>query len=1040
MDTLERLVPVYLSNTAQKNVDEADAIVKEITQNVQSNKIKLLEIVKALGEHLTGEDAALRSRSILLLSSVLAALPNNFLSLQHVEVMTQFYSARLDDEPSTIELLTGLNALQQMRHFGDDEAEQVIEALFLEVKVQTQPQGTRFLIWALIDGLMTNQRKALKKMGDRFVKGLIKVMQGEKDPRNLMIAFSVMKVVLVEWEIEKHVEELFDVTYCYFPIMFKPPPDDPYSITADDLKQRLRECLSATPLFATELIPALLDKLSSTSPSVKKDTLFTLLACSNNFGPRVIASHSMTIWDAVKYEVTHADDEHVAEVALELIAGLTKCLSQGVTELTRLSSLARYLKNVTAYCAEELKDPGLKRARPAGRILAACAGASHPANQAVVEAAVPDLLVMYAESGEISKQAAILAVLIGMMDSAGVLYGYRTDAEPAPEDASKNPQLAFKERYFHYFGKALMGTAPGEVGLRKVAMKGLSRMARLRDFLDDGEVGLVVQYLDGIVIEIEDAEGSADVAKEALSVLEEITTFKPELILDITFPAFMAQLPDTDNHAGSASASKPKKHYKVILAALAQLSSPRVLFEVLLTRLLNKLEVIIRSGTSSVVYPQIVLSTILLVLRKKSTEGAADLPAYFDRLVPTLLTKTLVPFVQSGSEQLPMMCRPEVLKVSSQIINTVFRSLDAQKQERIAKELFAIFVDGQPSQLIISDNQVVAEKFPKLHEPGQANTIILFTAAVSSLRKEVKLPVDDFEEFLSVLVQQVETTSSELTKISLLKTIASIVNKSSNEVFLGNVMTGEVGKALQTIKTGQSASRRRALDTLLWIGKAFVAKTHKSGTKITSDLIDLLVDPLIGSAVANGFGVLIGDDETLSKENHATIRLLQKQRFFSFAMPELMSRFKSARAGDKSSYLVAVTNIIRHVPKQVLLPDLPGLLPVLIQALGLVDPELKGSAIDTLYVTIIDASQTVSEHLSTLVPLLMESAMVSEVNTMRVRIAALRCLSVFPSSFRREMLQPFKIEVIRRLGRVLEDPKRVVRKEAVDCRHKWYSM
>ncbi|GAO51729.1 ARM repeat-containing protein [Saitoella complicata NRRL Y-17804] len=1038
MDTLDRLVPVYLSNTAQKNVDEADAIVKEITQNVQSDQIKLLEIVKALGEHLTGEDAALRSRSILLLSSVLAALPNNFLSLQHVEVMTQFYSARLDDEPSTIELLTGLNALQQMRHFGDDEAEQVIEALFLEVKVQTQPQGARFLIWALIDGLMTNQRKALKKMGARFVKGLIKVMQGEKDPRNLMIAFSVMKVVLVEWEIEKHVEELFDVTYCYFPIMFKPPPDDPYGITADDLKQRLRECLSATPLFATELIPALLDKLSSTSPSVKKDTLLTLLACSNNFGPRVIASHSITIWDAVKYEVTHADDEHVAEVALELIAGLTKCLSQGVTELTRLSSLTRYLKNVTAYCAEELKDPGLKRARPAGRILAACAGASHPANQAVVEAAVPNLLVMYAESGEIAKQAAILAVLIGLMDSAGVLYGYRTDSEAAPEDASKNPQLAFKERYFHYFGKALMGTAPGEVGLRKVAMKGLSRMARLRDFLDDGEIGLVVQYLDGIVIEIEDGEGSADVAKEALSVLEEITTFRPELILDITFPAFMAQLPDTD--ADTEGASKPKKHYKVILAALAQLSSPRALFEVLLTRLLNKLEVIIKNGTSSVVYPQIVLSTILLVLRKKSTEGAADLPTYFDRLVPTLLTKTLVPFVQSGNEQLPMMCRPEILKVSSQIINIVFRSLNTQKQESVVKELFAIFVDGQQSQLIASDNQVVAEKFPKLHEPGQANTIILFTAAISSLRKEVKLPVDDLEKFLSVLVQQVETTSSELTKISLLKLIASIVNKSSDESLLNKVMSGEVNKALQTIKTGDAPSRRRALDTLLWIGKAFVAKTHKSGTKITSDLIDLLVDPLIGSSVANGFGVLIGDDETLSKENHATIRLLQKQRFFSFAMPELMSRFKSAQAGDKSSYLVAVTNIIRHVPKQVLLPDLPGLLPVLIQALGLVDPELKGSAIDTLYVTILDASQTVSEHLSTLVPLLMESAMVSEVNTMRVRISTLRCLSVFPSSFRREMLQPFKNEVIMRLGRVLEDPKRVVRKEAVDCRHKWYSM
>lgn len=62
---------------------------------------------------------------------------------------------------------------------------------------------------------------------------------------------------------------MFDSVFCYFPITFRPPPDDPYGITAQDLKTRLRACIASTPLFARYAFPALLDKLDSTSPNVK---------------------------------------------------------------------------------------------------------------------------------------------------------------------------------------------------------------------------------------------------------------------------------------------------------------------------------------------------------------------------------------------------------------------------------------------------------------------------------------------------------------------------------------------------------------------------------------------------------------------------------------------------------------------------------------------------------------------------------------------------------------------------------------------------
>jgi DNA repair/transcription protein MET18/MMS19 len=64
-------------------------------------------------------------------------------------------------------------------------------------------------------------------------------------------------------------EKLFDAVFCYFPITFKARPDDVYGITTDDLKLRLRECISATHYFAPDAIPQLLDKMNSSSPVVK---------------------------------------------------------------------------------------------------------------------------------------------------------------------------------------------------------------------------------------------------------------------------------------------------------------------------------------------------------------------------------------------------------------------------------------------------------------------------------------------------------------------------------------------------------------------------------------------------------------------------------------------------------------------------------------------------------------------------------------------------------------------------------------------------
>jgi DNA repair/transcription protein MET18/MMS19 len=116
-------------------------------------------------------------------------------------------------------------------------------------------------------------------MGEESLVGITDLVSGEKDPRNLMLIFSMLRVIMIEWDITEHTETMFDSVYAYFPITFRPPPNDPYGITAQDLKDRLRDSISSSSVLAPYALPNLLDKLDSTSPVVKVSDPENLVLC-----------------------------------------------------------------------------------------------------------------------------------------------------------------------------------------------------------------------------------------------------------------------------------------------------------------------------------------------------------------------------------------------------------------------------------------------------------------------------------------------------------------------------------------------------------------------------------------------------------------------------------------------------------------------------------------------------------------------------------------------------------------------------------------
>ena len=148
-------------------------------------------------------------------------------------------------------------------------------------------QSVRKLLLDCLTSLFSHQPLLVASDAPAVLAGFIAAVDGEKDPRCLIVVFSLAAFLLRQSPgsaVTAASDGLFDVLGCYFPITFTPPPNDPHHITQDELRDALRAALTAHPSLNAQLVPLLLDKLDDTSHSVKLDALATLHAALTTEG------------------------------------------------------------------------------------------------------------------------------------------------------------------------------------------------------------------------------------------------------------------------------------------------------------------------------------------------------------------------------------------------------------------------------------------------------------------------------------------------------------------------------------------------------------------------------------------------------------------------------------------------------------------------------------------------------------------------------------------------------------------------------------
>ncbi|KAL4803004.1 RNAPII transcription regulator C-terminal-domain-containing protein [Aspergillus unguis] len=1042
---------------------EARQIAERIAQDVESKKTTLVEIVQSLGEYINDEDPLLRGKAVSYLTAVIRALPPKFLTRQQVQVLTTFFCDRIEDGGA----IAGLETLQNLDRFTKEMAEELATALFQNFSsLQSRAQSQRFQVYQLLNELMSNHRGVLHEMGDTSLVGTVDLMTGEKDPRNLMLVFSILKVIMVEWDISNHVELLFDSVYNYFPITFKPPPNDPYGITAQDLKDRLQDCISSTSQFAPHSIPSLLDKLDSTSQNVKKDALNALIACINSYNPDTVSTHSITIWETLKFEILNAQEEFLSDLSLKALHDISRRLSEGVTEISDQLPLAQYLRPITKECNEQLREPQQKQAKPAQQILLATAGASAASFTLIVQVAVAPLLTLYQGADGITKQRALLETLTILFEAAIIVFGEWTSK--SPEILVENPLVEFKDQFSETFGQALMGTVKEEVSFRISALKGFLRLSTLRGYFQESEIGLFVQYLNEILLK-EESVGRDDLKKEAIAALAEISKHQPRLIMDITFPAFVATLPDTDEGTDA--------NYLPTLETLAQISVEKAIFETLVRRLLTKLSLLLqKEQPGSAAYPRAILLTIYYVMSQRKLEGDPGLEMYYDKIVVAMCRSAAE--TASGKAKNSILSDSSVLDILGRLCNLIVRSLPRPKQDEVTKNIYALFASPDDFQPV---------PFAQSLSEGQRHTMILSTYLLAGLPADSALPhsTPNTAELLADLTKISIAETEPPTQLSILRHIALLVNKFLPKSDL-EVATTLLNSLLPNVTTEPPPA---AIKTIFWLSKALILRLAPTTTQILTSLLSLLSSSEVTSTTASrGFAVLLKDDDVLSPTNGANIRLLSKQRVFTILIPLISTKIREINISNnttaesesstkdhiKPAHLTALSGILSTIPPALVMPELPTLLPLLLQSLDL-QTSSKGTGTDsstavraatlqTLSVIIRENGVSVIEecgHVQSLVSRLLKTAEHKAgadgnargegvaVNAPRLRVDALNCLFLLaqppsaenaPAVARKGKLSPLlpvRNQVLRALRFVLDDPKRDVRKAAVDARGAW---
>lgn len=287
-----------------RSPDQHSASVDALATLVNKDKLTLFDLVSKMGMYLTTTDHIIRSRGIMLLGEIMSQISFKWLDVNAITTLSEFFISRLSDWHALRGALVGCLALLQRKPSVGTiviaDVTRLVESFIDYVQVQSLAAADRKLCFQIICCVLDHYPEAVKTMGDELLLWICQAIDEEKDPECLMLSFHLVEVVMKLFSdpsglASQFASDLFELLSKYFPVYFTHGAGDNLGLTRDELSRALMHAFCATPYFEPFAIPLLLDKLSSSLPLAKLDSLKYLDTCIRCYGADRMVSHASAI-------------------------------------------------------------------------------------------------------------------------------------------------------------------------------------------------------------------------------------------------------------------------------------------------------------------------------------------------------------------------------------------------------------------------------------------------------------------------------------------------------------------------------------------------------------------------------------------------------------------------------------------------------------------------------------------------------------------------------------------------------------------------
>ena len=841
-----------------------------------------------------------------------------------------------------------------------------------------------------------------------------------------MLTFRLAEAVAGLLPLDRYADELFDVTACYFPITFDPPPGDKIGITREALVEALQRSISASPKFAHQCMSMLLEKVTTSNDAVKLQT------CPPFPSPRMACGCPPP--PPGTHRSSRAPPASMLQTSLPRSRAFTsQCAPSSSRVLTRGSKRLRSApsRRCARRSAPHLPTLGVSRGCPPWTPSSLPSSPRECGASATLMSVSAPLLPVPA-----------LPLRVAHSDPAGLVRLHSRVI-----GAAARGSMTACEHLIRNYGSAVLERLEQPAcddGHRAAYLESLDAMVAAGGGEGPGHTSPAQVY----------GERIADAALRALeSGEEESTTAALSTLRSVAGhvklePAqherAITGCVDAVLHGGPGTLCRDAADTAAVFAS----SAPELGERLALSRYMLALG---GSGATGATPRPITAETDELVhavaamVRSADSLAAAVLPGLVQQLQGASDGATAYMLACGLGAVASVGCDDPGFAAG--MLDTVMALADGQAAEQLMEPPVLTALVGVAVRCTRRLAEAVQPQFGAraaaalgAAADGAAKTF----GACTGCAVLCQLPPASLGD------DGVQRAMDELRSVALgpgvpeLRTAAGrAVGALLNKLEPAGGPPGMLERLCAELEPGVAAGDPKAIAVIGWVAKALIVRGDARGFAITARLVVMLAgesggappaEATVAAVVAVFESIMSEDGLALCAEAGAVVRIMQRQRLFATSLPALLAGYQSAAApGAGAPFLRTVCVMLQHVPKPVLLAEIGQVLPVIMESLTMPAVGIAEASLSVVQTLIADVPDRLEPVVEGLVSLLLSMSRDGSLTERQLALRSLRALAELPA----HRIFPLASMVLGGLTAV-DDRKRLVRREAALCSSRWH--